>query len=212
MFRFGIGVASPSISLSTPAMMRIRVDLPEPFRPSRPIFAPGKNDSEMSFRIWRLGGTILPTRFMVKTYWAIGGFGCLEVDGFRFYGGLRPDGCRFLSLRRETPGFSTRRCVSRSAREVTTLYFDGYGRPWLSGRRLSASTPAPECYLSVTRAFSAPGCDAAMARTRAAAMAAEAPCAVAASGGGAVRGFARTRMRRGVYGFAVMIAIGLVVI
>src|SRR5471032_1947913 len=81
MFRFGIGVASPSISLSTPAMMRIRVDLPEPFRPSRPILAPGKNDSEMSFRIWRLGGTILPTRFMVKTYWAICGFGCLEVFG-----------------------------------------------------------------------------------------------------------------------------------
>jgi hypothetical protein len=25
----------------------------------------------MSFRIWRLGGTILPTRFIVKTYWAI---------------------------------------------------------------------------------------------------------------------------------------------
>ena len=68
MFRFGIGVASPSMSLSTPAMMRISVDLPEPFRPSRPIFAPGKNDSEMSFRIWRFGGTILPTRFMVKTY------------------------------------------------------------------------------------------------------------------------------------------------
>ena len=26
----------------------------------------------MSLRIWRLGGTILPTRFMVKTYWAMG--------------------------------------------------------------------------------------------------------------------------------------------
>src|SRR5471030_501939 len=127
MFRFGIGVASPSISLSTPAMMRIRVDLPEPFRPSRPILAPGKNDSEMSFRIWRLGGTILPTRFMVKTYWAICGFGCLEDCGFRFYGGLRPGGGRSLSLRREAPGFSRRRCVSRSAQEVTTLYFDGYG-------------------------------------------------------------------------------------
>src|SRR5471030_1651028 len=88
MFRFGIGVASPSISLSTPAMMRIRVDLPEPFRPSRPILAPGKNDSEISFRIWRLGGTILPTRFMVKTYWAICGFGCLEVCGIRFATGF----------------------------------------------------------------------------------------------------------------------------
>ena len=40
MFRFGIGVASPSMSLSTPAMMWISVDLPEPFRPSTPIFAP----------------------------------------------------------------------------------------------------------------------------------------------------------------------------
>jgi hypothetical protein len=29
----------------------------------------------MSFRIWRLGGTILPTRFMVKTYWDTGTFG-----------------------------------------------------------------------------------------------------------------------------------------
>src|SRR5579863_3218544 len=72
MFRFGIGVASPSISLSTPAMILMSVDLPEPLRPSTPIFAPGKNESEMSFRIWRFGGTILPTRFMVKTYWAMG--------------------------------------------------------------------------------------------------------------------------------------------
>ncbi|MNW07713.1 hypothetical protein D3C71_2043760 [compost metagenome] len=48
MFRFGIGVASPSISLSRPAMIFSTVDLPEPFRPSTPILAPGKNDSEMS--------------------------------------------------------------------------------------------------------------------------------------------------------------------
>jgi hypothetical protein len=61
----GMGVASPSISLSTPAMILSSVDLPEPFRPSTPILAPGKNDSEMSFRICRLGGTILLTRFMV---------------------------------------------------------------------------------------------------------------------------------------------------
>jgi hypothetical protein len=58
----GIGIASPSMSLSTPAMMRISEDLPEPLRPSRPIFAPGKKLSEMSLRICRLGGTILPTR------------------------------------------------------------------------------------------------------------------------------------------------------
>jgi len=52
--------------------MRSRVDLPEPFRPSTPILAPGKKDSEMSSRILRLGGTTLPTWFMVKTYCAIG--------------------------------------------------------------------------------------------------------------------------------------------
>ena len=42
-------------SLSSPAMMRSRLDLPEPFRPSTPILAPGKNDSEMSLRIDALG-------------------------------------------------------------------------------------------------------------------------------------------------------------
>ena len=65
---FGIGTASPSYSRSTPAMMRRRLDLPAPFSPSTPILAPGKNESEMSFNICRLGGTILPTRFIVKTY------------------------------------------------------------------------------------------------------------------------------------------------
>ena len=68
MFRFGIGVASPSYSLSTPAMILSRLDFPEPLTPSTPILAPGKNDSEMFLRIWRLGGTILPTRFIVNTY------------------------------------------------------------------------------------------------------------------------------------------------
>jgi hypothetical protein len=65
---------------------------------------------------------------------------------------------------------------------------------------------------SGTLAFSSPVRDAAVARTRAAAMAAEAPCAVSASRGGAVGGFARTRMRGGMDGFSVVIAIGLVVI
>ena len=46
-------------------MMRSSVDLPAPFRPRTPIFAPGKKDSEMSFRISRFGGTILLTRFIV---------------------------------------------------------------------------------------------------------------------------------------------------
>ena len=49
-------------------MMRSRLDLPEPFRPSTPILAPGKNDSEMSLRMTRFGGTIFPTRFIVYTY------------------------------------------------------------------------------------------------------------------------------------------------
>ena len=65
MRMFGIGTASPSNSRSSPAMMRKRLDLPEPFSPNTPILAPGKKDSEMSFRMTRLGGTILPTRFIV---------------------------------------------------------------------------------------------------------------------------------------------------
>jgi hypothetical protein len=51
-------------------MILSKVDLPDPFKPNTPILAPGKNDSEMSSRILRLGGTILPTRFIVKTYCA----------------------------------------------------------------------------------------------------------------------------------------------
>ena len=46
-------------------MIFSRLDLPEPLSPSTPILAPGKKDSEMSLRITRLGGTILPTRFIV---------------------------------------------------------------------------------------------------------------------------------------------------
>jgi hypothetical protein len=42
-------------------MMFRRDDLPDPFRPSTPILAPGKNDKEISLRISRLGGTILLT-------------------------------------------------------------------------------------------------------------------------------------------------------
>ena len=59
------GRASPSICVSMPAMMRSSVDFPEPFRPSTPIFAPGKNDNEMFSRILRPPGTTLETRFMV---------------------------------------------------------------------------------------------------------------------------------------------------
>jgi len=40
-------------------MRRSTVDLPAPFRPRRPIFAPWKNERLMSLMISRLGGTIL---------------------------------------------------------------------------------------------------------------------------------------------------------
>ena len=61
----GCGRASPVKSVSTPAMMRSTVVLPEPFRPSRPILAPGKKDSEMSLMICFFGGTVLLTPIMV---------------------------------------------------------------------------------------------------------------------------------------------------
>jgi hypothetical protein len=61
----GCGRASPSWSWSTPAMMRSTVDLPAPFRPSRPILAPGKKDSEMSLMMVRFGGTVLLTPIIV---------------------------------------------------------------------------------------------------------------------------------------------------
>ena len=40
---------------SRPAMIRSSVDLPAPFGPSTPIFAPGRNDSEMFASTWRSG-------------------------------------------------------------------------------------------------------------------------------------------------------------
>ena len=46
-------------------MILSSVDLPDPFRPSTPILAPGKKDSEMFLRISRLGGTIFPTPCIV---------------------------------------------------------------------------------------------------------------------------------------------------
>ena len=46
-------------------MIFSRVDLPEPFKPRTPIFAPGKKLSEMFLRMVRLGGTVLLTRRMV---------------------------------------------------------------------------------------------------------------------------------------------------
>ena len=55
----------PSISLSIPDMIFKRVEFPEPLRPSTPILAHGKKLNEMSRNITRLGGTTLPTRFIV---------------------------------------------------------------------------------------------------------------------------------------------------
>jgi hypothetical protein len=46
-------------------MIFSKVDLPEPFKPSTPILAPGKKLKEISRNIMRLGGTTLPTLFMV---------------------------------------------------------------------------------------------------------------------------------------------------
>src|SRR5689334_8158937 len=71
MRRPGMGCASPSNSLSTPAMILSSVDLPAPFRPRTPILAPGKKLREMSLRICRFGGTVLPRLFIVKTYCGI---------------------------------------------------------------------------------------------------------------------------------------------
>src|SRR4051812_23148782 len=95
MFRPGIGVASPSNSLSTPAMILSSVDLPEPLRPSTPILAPGKKLKDTPLRISRFGGTILPRRFIVKTYCAI--WVTCERDG------------REVRKARAAPGFSNAR-------------------------------------------------------------------------------------------------------
>ena len=35
--------------------------LPRAVGPSTPILAPGENESEVPLRIWRFGGTVLPT-------------------------------------------------------------------------------------------------------------------------------------------------------
>ncbi len=52
-------------------MIRSSVDLPDPFSPSTPIFAPGKKFSEMFLMMVRWGGTVFETRRMVYTYFAM---------------------------------------------------------------------------------------------------------------------------------------------
>src|SRR5262245_57152288 len=79
------GRASPRKSGSTPAMMRRRVDLPAPFAPRTPIFAPGKNARLIPRRISRLGGTTFRRSRMVKLYW--GGIASRMIHGAR--GGRR---------------------------------------------------------------------------------------------------------------------------
>src|SRR5690348_14814029 len=103
-------------------MIRRRDDLPEPFRPSTPIFAPGKKLREMFLRIVRLGGTTFATLRIVYTYWAIprmiGSFHAEIPDAHRpppcpavlFHGdGVRP-GRRFG---RGGPGRREHRPVAR---------------------------------------------------------------------------------------------------
>ena len=69
-------------------MMRSKVDLPDPFRPSTPILAPGKKLRLMSLMMKRLGGTILVTRFIVYMYCAIPS-ACLEKKQAALSGMLR---------------------------------------------------------------------------------------------------------------------------
>ena len=52
---FGSSSATPDDGSSRPAMIRSSVDLPAPFGPRTPIFAPWRNESEMPDRTWRSG-------------------------------------------------------------------------------------------------------------------------------------------------------------
>ncbi len=50
-------------------MMRSRVLFPAPFAPRTPIFAPGRNASQMSLSTVLSGGWTLVRPFIVKMYW-----------------------------------------------------------------------------------------------------------------------------------------------
>ena len=56
--------ASPRYSVSWPAMMRRRVDLPAPFGPRTPILAPGKKLREMSVSTVLSGGWVRETLYI----------------------------------------------------------------------------------------------------------------------------------------------------
>ena len=64
----GASWASPRNSVSCPAMIRSSVDLPAPLGPSTPIFAPGRNESEMSSSTRLSGGWTRDSLYIVKTY------------------------------------------------------------------------------------------------------------------------------------------------
>ncbi len=57
----GVSRASPLLGWSSPAMILRIVDLPAPFGPTMPIFAPGKNDIVTSSRI-----SFSPTAFRAR--------------------------------------------------------------------------------------------------------------------------------------------------
>ena len=59
------GNASPVKSRSSPAMIRSRLLLPAPLAPSTPIFAPGRNASQMSLSTTLSGGWTLESPFIV---------------------------------------------------------------------------------------------------------------------------------------------------
>ena len=59
-------------------MIRSRVDLPEPLRPSTPILAPGRKLSEMSLSTCLSGGCVRDSLYIVKMYCA---FIDLALDG-----------------------------------------------------------------------------------------------------------------------------------
>src|SRR5471030_2798104 len=109
MLKFGIGVASPSKFLSSPAIILSTVDLPEPFRPSTPILAPGKNARLMFLRIWRCGGTVLFSRFIEKTYCAMANPAEVKADYLRL-GGLLGFGAGGLHNLRPLVGLFAQKC------------------------------------------------------------------------------------------------------
>ena len=63
----GPGLATPSNSVSTPAMMRSD-DLPAPFSPTMPILAPSKNARSMPLRIAHPSGSTFLSPAMVYAY------------------------------------------------------------------------------------------------------------------------------------------------